>query len=63
MTDNELAEDKSYRVNGFCQIRPAFDAIKRGQRITDLRGIDFNPNFKIKPIVIKLNSQFLLYRK
>ncbi len=59
MTDNERLEDKSYRVNGFCQRRPAFDAIKRGQIVTDLRGIDFNPNFKIKPIVITSVDDFI----
>ena len=59
MIDNEQLEDKSYRVNGFCQRRPVFDAIKRGQNITGLCGIEFNRDFRIKPLVITSVEDFI----
>ncbi len=59
MTDNEKPEDKSYRVNGFCQRRSVFESIKRGQIITDLLGIDFNQSFRLKPIVITSVDEFI----
>ena len=52
MSEWESEEDKSYRVNGFCQSSSSIGAIKRGQNITDLRGIRFNSTLKIKPFLI-----------
>lgn len=59
MIERESEEDKSYRVNGFCQRKAAIDAVKRGQSISDWRGITFNPNFRIEPILITSVDEYI----
>ena len=55
MVDNESLEDKSYRVNGFCQRNASTDF----RTLTNLNGICFNPSFKIKPILITSVDEFI----
>lgn len=60
MNARESSEDKSYRVNGFCQRNTSIDAIRKWHgNVQDLSGICFNPSCRIKPFIITSVDDFI----
>ena len=60
MVDNESLEDKSYRVNGFCQSKASVDAIKNYHKsVTDMTMMTFASDCKIKRIVVTSVDEFM----
>ncbi len=55
MVDYESQEDKSYRVNGFCQRNASIEH----RFLSDLSGICFNQSFRIKPVLITSVDEFV----